>query len=913
MGFENRYCVFDLVLNGQQDNSAIAIKAIGRTPLTYARLRTQMDETVKKLNALGYGRNDRLILIMPNGPELGVAYLSMVAGFTCVPLNPSMPAYEYDFYLTNLNPAAIVTQAGFESPALERAKFFKIPIIWLEPQTDMEAGLFRLQGDVGPGKAQIGYAEPDDIALVLCTSGTTSKPKIVPLTQTNICAAAINCISAFKLSDKDCCLNVMPLYYVQGLSTALFSPVLAGGSVVCAPRFNPVEFLDWAREYKTTWYTAVPAIHKQIVDQAKKDQLTATKLRFIRSAGSAIPKNLRLEVERLFDAPVLESYGMTESSIITANPLPPYPRKDGSVGIPHGIELCIQNDAGDQLRPEEVGEIVLKGPSIVCAYENNAEANTASFNNGWFKTGDLGIVDKDGYVFILGRKKELINRGGEKISPYEVENVLLTHPAISEAAVFPVKSETLGEEVGALIVLENDYPTTPDGIRKHVSERLSFHKVPSYVLIVNEIPKSGPAKKVKRSGLYEIYEPTIKIIKDTAAKETNYILPESEIEKRLTELLEEILGISRVGLRDDFFSLGGNSLSAARLFTAIKREYEIKLSINTIFESPTVEQLAKVLLSRQGGFIEENTGTTTDNIWDSLVPLQPNGRKAPIFCIHGLNGNVMHYKHIIQHIDSDSPVYGIQLSENLDEKEVSSIETLASFYIRIVKTVQSSGPYSLLGHSFSGSVAYEMARQLTENGDKIQFLGIIDTPVRGYWNIKHVYSLRFLATLGKEAPTILMQFINSNNQQKTKNLNKFLRALKMTFSLPFHALKRKNASAVEHFPEWVYRSPEGFLRENAKRNYLIHKKYIPGKFHGKITLFSAISKDDIAYVNRLAYPDMGWGRFASEIETVYIDGDHDTILNMPCAMAIAGKINAVIASKVRDHSPIPIAVTQLIK
>ena len=497
----------ELLALGQDD--AIAIAAPGRPPLTYQGLRAHVQQTVATLNQLGIGRNDRVAIGLPNGPQMATAFVAIAAGATTAPLNPAYRKAEFEFYLSDLGAKALLVEQGSNSPALEVAAELKLPVLEMTTAPDAPAGLIDIkpaQGNqTGEPVAKGGFAERDDIALVLHTSGTTSRPKIVPLTQRNVCASAHNVSTNLALTAADRCLNIMPLFHIHGLIAAVSSSLYAGASVCCTPGFDALQFFAWLAEAKPTWYTAVPTMHQTILTRAGRNReiIANTKLRFIRSSSSSLPTPVMEELERTFNAPVIEAYGMTEAAHqMASNPLPPRPRKPGTVGISAGPEIAIMDQQGVLLPPDTVGEIVIRGINVTPGYENNPKANAENFTNGWFRTGDQGIMDADGYLTISGRLKEIINRGGEKISPREVDDVLMEHPAVRQVVTFAMPHNKLGEDIAAAVVLREGITVTERELRDFAATRLADFKVPRKILFLEEIPK-GATGKLQRIGLAE--------------------------------------------------------------------------------------------------------------------------------------------------------------------------------------------------------------------------------------------------------------------------------------------------------------------------------------------------------------------------------------------------------------------------
>ncbi|HIF07924.1 MAG TPA: AMP-dependent synthetase [Gemmatimonadetes bacterium] len=488
--------------------SAPAIGAPRREFLNYAGLCEHVDRTVASLNQLGLGRGDRVAIVLPNGPEMASAFVSIAAGTTTAPLNPGYRRAEYDFYLEDLAAKALIVEAGSESDSVESARSLGIPVLTLRVPEGARAGEFEIEADpdveleptTSPGPTQ-----PDDVALVLHTSGTTSRPKIVPLLHRNVCASAKNIRATLSLTPEDRCLNVMPLFHIHGLMAPVLSSLSSGASVSCTPGFNALKFFSWLDKVEPTWYSAVPTMHQTLLARAGRNEesVARAQLRFIRSSSAALPPQVLAELEETFGVTVVEAYAMTEAAHqMTCNQLPPGVRKPGSVGPAAGPEVSIMDDEGNLLEPGNVGEIVIRGPNVTPGYENNPDANATAFTNGWFRTGDQGVMDDDRFVTLTGRLKEIINRGGEKISPKEVDEVLMDHPAIQQVCTFAVPHDKLGEEVAAAVVLREGAEATTGDIRRFASERLANFKVPHTVVVLDEIPK-GPTGKLRRIGLAE--------------------------------------------------------------------------------------------------------------------------------------------------------------------------------------------------------------------------------------------------------------------------------------------------------------------------------------------------------------------------------------------------------------------------
>ena len=493
-----------IAIHAQDTPDAVAITAPASKPLSYQALHLLVQNTVSALNKFGVGRGDRVGIVLPNCPEMASAFVAIASGCTAAPLNMAYRADEFEFYLGDLKAKALVVASGSDTPARDVAAKLGIAVLELTPHPEDGAGNFTLSGAAqGNPAANGGLAQTGDIALILHTSGTTSRPKIVPLTHKNVCASARNISATLKLTREDRELHVMPLFHIHGLIAGVLAPMAVGSQIFCTPGFNALKFFAWMKECRPTWYTAVPTMHQTILARAagNMDVIESNPLRFLRSSSSSMPTKVIEELEKVFNAPLIESYGMTEASHqMASNPLPPAKRIPGSVGIAAGPEIAIMDNDGKLLPPGMTGEVVIRGENVTLGYENNPKANAEAFVNGWFRTGDQGTLSSDGYLTLTGRLKEIINRGGEKISPLEVDEVLMHHPAVMQVVTFAMPHEKLGEDVAAAVVLREGQSLTERELRDFAATRLADFKVPRKILFMAEIPK-GATGKLQRIGL----------------------------------------------------------------------------------------------------------------------------------------------------------------------------------------------------------------------------------------------------------------------------------------------------------------------------------------------------------------------------------------------------------------------------
>jgi len=483
----------------QQNDNLIFLTSEKNEKLSYGEFKIFNEKISRQLAATNIINSDRAAIVLPNGPLMASSFLSISSYMSAAPLNPSYKQEEFEFYLDDLKPKFLLVEPNSKSLAVIAAKNLNIPVFEMKISVNQPLGTFELFDK------ETNYKNPNDYdeALVLHTSGTTSRPKIVPLSNLNIFTSAVNISKSLKLTADDHCLNIMPLFHIHGLIAVLSASAKVGASVCASNGFNALKFLDLAETQNISWYSGVPTMHQAILLRAQKNSDKAKKLnlRFIRSSSASLPPAIFEQLNDIFQTPVIEAYGMTEATHqMASNPLPPAIQKPGLVGMPAGPEICIMNDKNEKLPQGEIGEICIKGDNVTNGYENNPEANKQSFVNDWFRTGDEGFFDEDGYLKISGRLKEIINKGGEKISPLEVDNILMDFPPIDQALCFGYKDKMLGEDIAVAIKLKENKSCTEDDIKSYANEKLAKFKIPKKIFIVEDIPK-GATGKLQRIGL----------------------------------------------------------------------------------------------------------------------------------------------------------------------------------------------------------------------------------------------------------------------------------------------------------------------------------------------------------------------------------------------------------------------------
>jgi len=696
----------------------------------------------------------------------------------------------------------------------------------------------------------------------MLTSGTTARPKVVPLTHGNLLYSASATAAALALAPSDRCLSLAPLVHIHGLTVVLAS-LTAGASVVCPPEISGLLFFEWLDDYAPTWYVAGPAVHQAILGQAAahREVITRRPLRLIRSGSAPLPAAVLQGLERSFGAPVLEAYGMTEAApLISCNPLPPLPRKLNSVGLAAGPRVAIMDDAGALLPTGQVGEVVIQGPNVMAGYQDESANRAAFFSHGWFRTGDQGYLDEEGYLFLTGRLKELISRGGQKIAPHEVDEALLRHPAVAEAVAFAAPHPTLGQEVAAAVVLRPGAQATEGDLRAFVATHLSEPKVPRHILMRDALPRAAGGK-LRRVGLAE--ELGLAAPPPTAAP----VRPGDALERRMASLWEMALGVQSVGLHDDFFDLGGSSLLATILVAQIATAFGWRLPLGALRDHGTVAGLSELLRQRQQGYSEP-----------TLVPLQPDGPWPPFFCVPAMDGRVAYYRLLARHLAPDQPVYGLQgRAVPADTTPEQDVGELAAHYVREIRAVQPHGPYYLGGYSAGGWLAYEMARQLHRQGQTVAFLALFDTPCptlqAPLWRVEDtrpasrarlVYHARVLAGLPPDSRGAYMAGRARALIRQAARVGRRGGRRGASFTAP---------SAVVQ-PQW--------------------RPYLPGPYAGPVTLFWGSLTRFRPYAG--ADPRLAWRAIVGSLEIHRAPADHHALMMEPAIVSlVARQVRACLA------------------
>jgi acyl-CoA synthetase (AMP-forming)/AMP-acid ligase II/thioesterase domain-containing protein/acyl carrier protein len=685
------------------DPNRAAIVGKGFAPFSFGELDLWIKQIGDQLRAAGIGPHSRVGLMLPRGPEGAILGIAVAAHAISIPLNFNRPKPEIEEELARVGLDALVLPSWVESPAvaIARSSSFGMMEASRAPAGSLASVALQQVRETPVLVRRSVNTALDSVALIFTTSGTTGTPKLIPVTHENLFVTADKMRQWFNLCPEDRTAFVLPGYYGAAIKISLLAPLLLGGSVVLPTTQQVEDLTAWVPDLCPTWLWGNPTFFQAVLDRLRSGagpKLTHS-LRFVVSGTAHLPPTLRIELEATLGVPVLQSYGMSEAGILAADPAPPAKRKPGTVGLISRDELAIVGANGDDLPTGEVGEIVVHGPTV--SPDIGADEGQRS-EDRWLFTGDLGSIDSEGYLTVVGRTKELINRGGEKISPYEVERALLLHPSVKEAAAFSVPHPRLGENVAAAVVLKSETNTTPPDIKTFLSDNLAPFKIPQHIFVVPELPK-GPTGKISRS---ELSDSMAHRIRDAAP-------PESPLEFQVLDIWQSLLAREDIGIDDDFFELGGDSLLAVQMVLEVEAFARRKIPLSAVRAIYTIRQLAAMIIS---------TGKTSEE----LVTCAKEGDGTPFFFCHGDFATLgLWALRLVDILKCDHPVFLIWPHRAPEPK--FTIEEMARSYLPHVLAAQPTGAFRLGGFCNGGLVAWELAHQLESLGRKIEFIVLVDT------------------------------------------------------------------------------------------------------------------------------------------------------------------------------------------
>jgi acyl-CoA synthetase (AMP-forming)/AMP-acid ligase II/thioesterase domain-containing protein/acyl carrier protein len=851
---------------------AVSLLAPGRPALTYEQLLQQVYRTRDALHASGIGRGDRVAVALGDSPEAALLMFGAMASATVTPVNPRLTMQELEVHLRNLRPRAMVVPKDGQSNARDAAAAVGLPLIELVSCANRPAGVFELHGQRNSRDIDRTPCSGDDFALVVQTSGTTGNAKVVPLTHNNLFSMMLANCDVLELTPADRCLSVMPLYHIHGLGAVLCS-LLSGGSAVVMPGFSVDPFFDALKEFAPTWYTAVPTIHQAILDRASARMdvvepiARERRLRIARSGSAPMPKGVPQKLEALFNTMYIEASGATEASAyICSNRVSK--RRIGAVGVPMpGTEVRILDENFHPVSgPNVVGELVARGPGIFDGYESNPDATAAAFTpDGFFRTGDLGKYDEDGFFYITGRVKEQINRGGMKVAPNEVDDILLRHPAVAQAATFAMPNARLGDEVAAAVVLRTGHAATELELQRHTASLLADYKVPRKIVVLDEILK-GPSGKIIRVGLAK--KLGLDVQTDVASAPTTRQVhePYTAAEQVLASIWSDALGRNVDDVETPFFAYGGDSLQAARVSVAVEKRFGRFFPLAALFTFPTIRAMARML---EGDGWKAQPGAPI-----VLHEGEKNSSLPPLFVLPGMGGNVYSYYTVIRELPQARRVIGFPLpgADGL-EPTMPTVQQVAERFVEFVKAEQPTGPYVFVGYSLGGRIGFEMLSRLSGNGTLV----MIDTPAPGW-----------------PPPLPFVQRVGIHMR----------RAMKEGLAATARRAISKFRGTGEHLvPDDILRAaqlPLGVSDDAAKkRQDALVFNYLKAAFHWRapkagfpMILFRAATevRKDADTSDRA----MGWGKLTSGgVRVIEIPGTHGSVFHEPHVRELAKKLTQI--------------------
>lgn len=804
----------------QSSPEALAIADPERGSRSFGEFWSEATRIAQSVDLAGIDRDEVVSVVSANGADLLVAELGVSLHCAAAPLNPTLTRSEFEACFSALRPSALLADPS-AGAALEAAAALGLPTVEERPRASL-----RWDARKCPG-----------VRFIFQTSGTTAAPKLAPLTDAVCAARAFSYRDRLGLTSADRVLSMTPPFLHQGWIASL-AQLLAGGSVIQAGKFVPERFQSWLNEYAPTWYIASPAVHRAVV--ALGHTIAPGRLRFARSSGAPLSDQLLDAIEHTLGVPVVMGYGLTETGSI-AGTSPGSRRKPGSVGISTGTEIAILDDQGTSRPAGEVGEIVVRGPAVMTGYCGGE----SGFRDGWFRTGDLGLLDEDGYLFVKGRINERINRGGEKVMPQEIEEVLNAHPAVEDAAAFSIPHPTLGEDIACALVLKNGMAATKSEIRDFAGLSLASYKIPRRVLFLDDIPRNA-SQKPKRDELRKLVESI------SGQSEDGRLL--TPVEERLAVIWKRILNRKEIHAGDSFFELGGDSLQSAVMLAEVDATWPGRRAFQnsvTFFKEPTIARLAELL------------ATIDQPAEGNVIAIRATGQRIPLFVIPASSDDPFYLRYLADRLGDDQPFFILNTSGKCSERTGESVETATARSIDALRAARASGPYVLGGHCYGGVVAFETARLLATQGETVGLVALFDVPTPGY-------------------PKVLSQWPRYVANFRVKKLGKSLPHIRHLAYLARRKaiaklVRRGNRAALAQAAAAILSDPVAVGRPCS---------YEPKRIHVPVVQYLALDVEVSGEV--LEDARLGWRDFAlAGFTTRRVPGGHDSLLVEPNVSRLA--------------------------
>jgi acyl-CoA synthetase (AMP-forming)/AMP-acid ligase II/thioesterase domain-containing protein len=849
------------------DHAAVVFS--GAAPLSYSDLNRIIDQFRADLRGAGFGRSARIAVALANGPSAALAIVAVSSSAVAVPINPKQTLPEIAACFDVLSPDAVLLLQGADSAARRVAERRGLTIIEAIPASGNTLGL-RIDPPRIGAPAPFDDPEPDAPAFILQSSGTSAEPKSIPFSHRNMLAAAARLEAWFELTPEDRCLSVSPPYYSHGLKVTVFTPLLTGGTAVFPTNPSRFEISEWFGALKPTWYSAGPTLHRLILDVAKSspDAKSSHGLRFALSGGAPLPREVHEGLQVALGVPVVEHYGSSEAAQIATNRPSPGASKPGTCGIPWPGTVKLVDGEGKPLPSGRQGEVLVRGPTLMSGYLDAPDLNRAVFVDGWFKTGDIGSLDEDGFLTLHGRLKEMINRGGEKVWPIEIDEALARHPAVAEAAAFGIPHPRLGEDVAAAVVLRPGASVGALELRNYLSERLAEFKIPRRIAFVDQMPK-GPTGKILRRKLAGFLSTTA-----APAAEVAQLRGNDQLTDQLLQIWRRLLNSTSLTIDDDFFESGGDSLLALEMLFEVERSMGRAAPSTVLFEATTVRLLSR-RLSEAG-----------ESRPKPVVQLSSTGSRSPLIYFHGNPSGGGYVAKFARLLGSDQPIFVVS-PHGLDSGPVpDTIEEMAADRLPAILEAQPRGPYRLGGYCVGGIVAFEAARLLVASGREVELVAMIDPPtINAIPSVQRLLSAsRWLGGSGRRVTeracaglwyylTLLERIsVMSPSRRWELSAAKARRLVGASVSASGRLFRRDppeiSEPASEHTP-LGYMPFDDFIR----RYSVAMSRYKPAPLPTRVVFFSA------------EFAGTAWRRLCSELELIKLSGDHYTVTKDPSEVA----------------------------
>jgi acyl-CoA synthetase (AMP-forming)/AMP-acid ligase II/thioesterase domain-containing protein len=865
---------------GQTPDSK-ALLSPERSPLTYLGLHGLLQSFRSSLLDAGLISGQSIAMVFPNGPDFVTTVLASCGLGACAPIDPSLTRDEFEIFFARLRAPVLLTLQGFETAAVPAARSAGMRVIHLKFGPD-----YFLDSLTSEGTPALHDVRVADASLLLFTSATTGRSKLVPLTAANLDGQWAGIRRSLELTERDVFLNLAPMFNLFGIG-AVLSQVSSGGATVCVPEFDPVRLTGWVDQFRPTWISLNSVWHQALAQLVRQspEVWKGNRLRFIRSGGAVPDVQVFGDLERALGVPILDSYGMTEAGNIAHKMA--HHQRPHSVGPSSGTEIAIFDPSQNPVPAGEEGEVVIRGTNVMAGYLEDQNANHDAFTtDGWFRTGDLGKLDSEGFLFLTGRIKEIINRGGSKIIPQEVDRILLEHPEVADAAVFAVPHRTLGEEIAAAVVVRSpENPVSERALRNFVAEHAAAYKVPRHILFVEELPR-GATGRVQRKKLSDQFRDLT-----LRSHEDPFPAPDEDTTARLIEVWKRILKVRQIELRDSFYDLGGDSISAALMIAEVQREFNIGpefLDRIEFFDKPTAATLARIVvdtrMSTPPPRAEANSSAQAGDC--RVVTLTASGFLPPVFCFPASDADPYYFRHLAKELGQDQPSYVICPPAPVEGRHLLTVQEMAARAVRAIRSKQPQGPYSFIGHCFGGVIAVETVRQLRAQAGEVPRLILVDSVTPGYPKIMASGS-RYLEQ-GLEASRAVLR---GKVLFSVQDIAAHLRRLTFLALRRFTARRSQSKIARGEAPAIDASSSQFLLNRDVLNGYDVPEIDVP--------VVHFLARDQKVDSLVLSDPRFGWRDFArAGLEERWVPGDHNSLLMNENARGLAAEIRGALGTNV---------------